>query len=293
MSQRHLRRCAWLLWWWLALAMQPLPAASSPGYLLASEADVVALLPPPPAADSAEQQADLRAVLEAQRAAHANGTTAHAVADVDASCARFSDALGDDLDARNNATLLAFLNEAAMEGASLAGAPKKYWGRTRPYAYSAQVERLGDVAPDWTPPPDLDQWARRIESGSDAQAVTGQTPGSERAKAANKQASDYLAHSSYPSGHATFATVCAIVLADMVPEKRTQLFARSRDFAHGRLVVGAHFPTDVEAGRILGTVAAQLLMQNASFQRDFARARASLRAQLGLPAETPNLEPGH
>src|SRR5580693_6381834 len=100
MHHRPLQRRAWLLLWpWLALAAQPLPAqAATPLYLLASEADIVALLPPPPPADSAEQRADLQAVLEAQRAAHANGTTAHAVADVDASCGRFSDALGDDLD---------------------------------------------------------------------------------------------------------------------------------------------------------------------------------------------------
>jgi acid phosphatase (class A) len=57
------------------------------------------------------------------------------------------------------------------------------------------------------------------------------------------------------------------------------------------MIVGAHYPTDVEAGRITGTVAAALLLQNPLFQRDFAAARAQLRAQLQLPAEVPRLEP--
>src|ERR1700686_2584205 len=85
----------------LAVALPALggsPAASSgPPAAYTTLVDIVGLLPPPPAADSPAQQADLQAVLEAQRAAHADGTVAHAVADVEQSCGRFSDALGDDL----------------------------------------------------------------------------------------------------------------------------------------------------------------------------------------------------
>jgi acid phosphatase (class A) len=96
------------------------------------------------------------------------------------------------------------------------------------------------------------------------------------------------AHLSYPSGHSTFGTVCAILLADMVPEKRAELFARGLDYAHSRMVVGAHFPTDLEGGRLTGTVAAELLMRNPRFQHDFAMQRASLRAALNLPTDPPN-----
>lgn len=319
-----------------APAACPAPAkagANGPIYLLPSAADIVTLLPPPPAADSPEQQADLAAVLEAQRAARADGTVAHAVADVDANCGRFADVIGDALTAKNNAKVLAFLNKAAHEGAAVAGTAKRYWKRTRPYAFSAQVERLGDMSPDWKTPPDIDTAARtdapsgtagapRDGGGPPAGGPPGGPPGASqgappgvpncapkadvpatgqpakpdpaaeaKAKKDKEKAARELARSSYPSGHATYGTVCAILLADMVPEKRVALFARSRDYQHSRMVVGAHYPSDLESGRLTGTLATALLMQNPKFQFDFIEARAALRAALGLPVQLPDLEP--
>jgi membrane-associated phospholipid phosphatase len=113
----------------------------------------------------------------------------------------------------------------------------------------------------------------------------------ERRKAEQERAERERAYSSYPSGHSTFGTVCAILLADMVPEKRAELFARGRDYGASRLVVGAHFPDDVENGRTVGTLAAGVMMENARFQRDFLEARTVLRAALGLSAELPDLAP--
>src|SRR5665213_2032502 len=52
---------------------------------------------------------------------------------------------------------------------------------------------------------------------------------------------------SYPSGHTTWALACAIVLADMLPEWRTQIFARADEYAHNREVGGVHYPSDVAA----------------------------------------------
>lgn len=88
---------------------------------------------------------------------------------------------------------------------------------------------------------------------------------------------------SYPSGHSTGGHLMAIVLADMVPEKRAAIFDRVEEYAHNRLVCGVHYPSDVEAGRIAGAVIAAMLMQNEQFKRDFAPARAELRHALALP----------
>jgi acid phosphatase (class A) len=250
----------------LALLSAAAPAASPAAaahYQLPSQVDIVQLLPPPPAEDSPEQQADLAAVLEAQRAAHADGSIAHAVADVEQSCGRFSDALGGELTSKSNAKLLAFLDRTALQGALISRAAKNYWKRTRPYAYSAAVERLGDMSPQWQATPEIDVGAKL--------------------SAEKDKAASVLAHSSYPSGHATFGTVCAILLAEMVPERRSALFARNRDYDHSRMVLGAHFPTDLEAGRIAGTLATQLLLQNPATRRELLRARSDLRSTLGLP----------
>ena len=88
----------------------------------------------------------------------------------------------------------------------------------------------------------------------------------------------------YPSGHSTSGHLLAIVLAKMVPEKRDTIFKRVEEYAHNRIVCGVHYPSDVEAGRISGAVIAALLMQNASFQSEFAPARAEVRKLLDLPA---------
>ena len=89
-------------------------------------------------------------------------------------------------------------------------------------------------------------------------------------------------YSSYPSGHATFGYMTAILLAQMVPEKRAALFARGREFGENRVVDGVHYPSDVEAGRIDATLVANALMANPEFQREFAAAKAEVRTALRL-----------
>ena len=85
---------------------------------------------------------------------------------------------------------------------------------------------------------------------------------------------------SYPSGHATFGYTTAILLANMVPEKRAAIFARADLYAQHRVVMGVHFPSDVEAGRLAGTVIGAQLLQQADWQADYQAARAELRAAL-------------
>jgi acid phosphatase (class A) len=244
----------------------PLPV---PIYLLASEADMLQLLAPPPAEDSQAQREDLQAVLAAQYQARTNHTLDHAISDAELSCARIADVFGNAAAINHDPQVLALLNEAAREATTLTGPAKNFWKRARPFAFSSNVEAFADMAQAKTAA--LGSGTRSADlGGSVLRLMSG--------------AAD-LAHSSYPSGHATFGTVCAILLAQMVPEKRAELFARGLDYAHSRMVVGAHFPTDLEAGRLTGTVAVELLAQNARFQHDFAIERTSLRAALALSAE--------
>lgn len=89
---------------------------------------------------------------------------------------------------------------------------------------------------------------------------------------------------SYPSGHATWGMLTAIILADMIPEKAQALYERGIDFGKARLVGGVHYPSDVEAGRLVGTSLAALMLQNSAFQADFAAATQEVRGLLGLGA---------
>lgn len=88
---------------------------------------------------------------------------------------------------------------------------------------------------------------------------------------------------SYPSGHATRGYLSAIILSNILPEKRESLFARAREYGQNRVIAGGHFPSDIEAGRIAATAIAVAFMQNEAFMKDFAEAKAELRRELGLP----------
>ena len=89
-------------------------------------------------------------------------------------------------------------------------------------------------------------------------------------------------NSSYPSGHATFAYVTAILLADMVPEKAPGIFARAAVYANNRLIGGVHYPTDLEAGRISASVIDNALLHDPCFIVDFAQSNAEVRSAIGL-----------
>lgn len=87
---------------------------------------------------------------------------------------------------------------------------------------------------------------------------------------------------SWPSGHATVGTMMGIILADMVPEKRAQIMARAAEYAHNREVGGIHYASDVEMGKISGSVIAAVLLNRDDFKAEYEVARAELRSDLGM-----------
>jgi acid phosphatase (class A) len=89
--------------------------------------------------------------------------------------------------------------------------------------------------------------------------------------------------SSYPSGSSTAGYLTAIILADMLPERAAAIYARGRELGDERVILGVHFPSDIEAGRFAATALAAALMQDAAFIKEFAAAQAELRQALGLP----------
>ncbi|MGX5839547.1 acid phosphatase [Mesorhizobium sp. ArgA1] len=87
---------------------------------------------------------------------------------------------------------------------------------------------------------------------------------------------------SWPSGHATVGTMMGIILADMVPEKRPEIMARAAQYAHNRVVGGIHYPSDVEMGRISGSVIAAVVLNRDDFKAEYDVAKAELRSDLGM-----------
>jgi len=86
----------------------------------------------------------------------------------------------------------------------------------------------------------------------------------------------------YPSGHTTLGTLIGIELSNMVPEKKAALMSRAWEYGHNRIVGGIHYPSDVEAGRIAGTVIASTIMTHDDYKTEYEAAKSELRAALGL-----------
>jgi acid phosphatase (class A) len=93
---------------------------------------------------------------------------------------------------------------------------------------------------------------------------------------------DKPSNASYPSGHAMWARTMGLLLADMLPEYREKIIARSDEYAFNRVVAGVHYPSDVESGKLAATALAAFLMAAPQFKVDFAEAKKELREALKL-----------
>jgi acid phosphatase (class A) len=87
---------------------------------------------------------------------------------------------------------------------------------------------------------------------------------------------------SYPSGHTTYGTLVGIALADMIPEKKAEIFARTEDYGFSRMVAGLHYRSDLLASRMAGTAMMLIMMKNEKFKSEAAAVKAELRGALGL-----------
>ncbi len=80
----------------------------------------------------------------------------------------------------------------------------------------------------------------------------------------------------YPSGHATSSFVVAKVLGLLIPQKAEQFELYAKKTANHRVLVGMHFPHDLNGGRQLGFLIIGGLFQNKDFLSDFAAAKLEI-----------------
>lgn len=90
----------------------------------------------------------------------------------------------------------------------------------------------------------------------------------------------------YPSGHTTWGWTVGLILAELVPERSTEILARARSFGESRLICGVHNMSAVEAGRTNGSIVVAGLHGSAAFRADMDAARkeiAALRKSAKVP----------
>lgn len=81
---------------------------------------------------------------------------------------------------------------------------------------------------------------------------------------------------SYPSGHTSSIFTRAGVLAEIFPEKGTELFEFAHRAVWGRIYAGVHFPSDLVGGWMLAEPIVQELKKNAAFRAQVERCRAEM-----------------
>lgn len=247
----------------LVLGAAPALALSSEPYLTPGQVDAIALLPPPPA-DPAAQNRELAEVLRTQE----TRTPALVQRSLDdkVNILGFASVLGPKFTEGNIPVAAAFIRKVQRETGAQVNLVKDCWERSRPFVVSKDVHPPGTFAQDMM-----------IKPGEPEKNTAPHGAGSP-CKPAEQPAYSY----SYPSGNANFGATVAILLAQMVPEKRAEIFARGWEFGENRLIAGVHFPSDIESGRMSATAMVAVMMTNPAFKADFAAAKTELRGALGL-----------
>ena len=88
---------------------------------------------------------------------------------------------------------------------------------------------------------------------------------------------------SYPSGHTVLGWASALLLSDInqSAEAMEKLLARGYEFGQSRVIAGYHWQSDVDAGRMAGTVLYQLIRSHERFIEQLAKARAEFKEKTG------------
>ncbi len=131
-----------------------------------------------------------------------------------------------------------------------------------------------DVRPVIDPPKDLFARKRPFVGGKSHICVT---------RDASLEASF-----SYPSGHSTASWASALVLAELAPDRATEILMRARAYAESRVVCGVHFPSDLEAGRTGASALVAVVHSDPVFRADMDRARTELSAARAAGGRVPD-----
>lgn len=82
----------------------------------------------------------------------------------------------------------------------------------------------------------------------------------------------------YPSGHNTYSWALGLILAELAPDRATEILVRARAYGESRMVCGVHNMSAVENGRTNGGVVVAALHSSPEFRADMETARAEIAA---------------
>lgn len=90
----------------------------------------------------------------------------------------------------------------------------------------------------------------------------------------------YRSNGSYPSGHTALGWATALVLTEIAPERASDILERGYEFGQSRVIVGYHFQSDVDMGRVVGSGVIGILHDNDDFNIQLQKAKKEYRSLL-------------
>jgi len=84
---------------------------------------------------------------------------------------------------------------------------------------------------------------------------------------------DLRGEGSYPSGHSLRGWGITLLLAQIAPERAEQIFSRGWDYCNSRVIVGAHWQSDVDASRTAASVGFCKLQSSEAFIAQMKKAQ--------------------
>jgi len=100
---------------------------------------------------------------------------------------------------------------------------------------------------------------------------------------------DLAGEGSYPSGHTMRGWTAALLLAEVNPAAADTIFARGWMYGESRVIVGAHWQSDVDASRVAASIAYGALHGSPEFREQMAKAQEEYRVKTGQQAGIGNV----
>ncbi len=92
----------------------------------------------------------------------------------------------------------------------------------------------------------------------------------------------------YPSGHNTYSWALGLILAELAPDRATDILVRARAYGESRMICGVHDMSAVENGRTNGGILVAALHSSPEFRADMeAAGREIAAARRAGPAPDP------
>ncbi len=92
---------------------------------------------------------------------------------------------------------------------------------------------------------------------------------------------DLRGEGSYPSGHSLRGWTISLLLAQIAPARAEEIFSRGWDYCNSRVIVGAHWQSDVDASRTAASIGFCALQGSRDFREQMQLAQLEYSVKTG------------